>query len=278
MFKAITRRSLLAGSVLLTGSAYAGSLLPQAYAAGNAPKPVILVVSFGTSYNASRHITIGAIEDTIREQYAHDFDIRKAFTSQTIIETLASRDGIQIDNVEEALNRCLADGVKTLIVQPTHLMNGYEYTELAGTLKSYGEQFDALILGAPLLSAEEDFTAVADALAEAFKPYDDGETACVLVGWGTEADSNEVYATLQEALRAKDYDHFYVGTVEAEPTCNDVISAATEAGLSKAVLRPLTVTAGAYATNAMADLENPESWASKFTEAGFHVTCIVEGL
>lgn len=282
----LTRRALvgtagasaLAAAAALAGCSSAGGEAGSSSTSGSQGKPVILVVSFGTSYNSSRHITIGAIEDAIREKYGHEYDVRRAFTADTIIDILKERDGIEIDNVEAALDRCVADGVKTLVVQPTHLMDGFEYTDLADALEEYADKFDATALGAPLLDTPEDFEAVAAALGDAMASYDDGQTAFVFMGHGTEADANADYTTMQETFTARGMGAYFVGTVEAEPTCEDVIAAVQAAGYSRAVLSPLMVVAGDHATNDMADTEDPESWASKFAAAGIETTCLLVGL
>ncbi len=243
-----------------------------------APKPVILVTSFGTSYNDSRHITIGAIEDAIREKYGHDYDVRRAFTAQIIIDKLKKRDNISIDNMTEALDRCVADGVTQVVVQPTHLMDGLEYNDIKDELEKYKDKFEKTSLGEPLLASDDDYSKVADAIKDAMAAYDDGKTAICLMGHGTEAESNKDYATMQDKFTEKGYTQFFVGTVEAEPTCDDVIAAAQAAGYAKAVLAPLMVVAGDHANNDMADATDPESWAAKFIAAGFEVECVLKGL
>ncbi len=237
----------------------------------------ILVVSFGTSYNSSRSITIGGIESTIRESYP-DWTVRRAFTAQTIIDKLAKRDGIKIDNVKEALDRALADGVKTLIVQPTHLMDGFEYTDLKKELESYKGKFEKLSLSSPLLTSDSDYEAVAKVITEKLAKYDDGKTAICFMGHGTEAESNKAYAKLQTVLNAAGKKNFYVGTVEASPSIDDLIAAAkSNASYKKVVLEPLMVVAGDHANNDMAGDED-DSWKSQFEKAGFEVECILEGL
>jgi sirohydrochlorin cobaltochelatase len=240
-------------------------------------KQAILVVSFGTSYNESRDITIGAIEEDIAAAFP-DYEVRRAFTSQIIIDKLKERDGLEIDNVEEALDRAVADGVNVLVVQPTHLMDGYEYTDLADALKEYEDRFDQLVLGAPLLTEDADFEAVAKAIAGETAAYDDGETAICFMGHGTEADSNEVYSTMQEKLTALGYDNYYIGTVEAEPTVDDVIEAVNAAGkYTRVVLAPLMVVAGDHANNDMAG-DGEDSWKTLFTQEGYEVECLIQGL
>ena len=275
---ALSRRTAIAAGLTAAGA----SLVAQAGIAqadeAKAPKPVILVVSFGTSYNDSRHITIGAIEDAIRETYP-DYDVRRAFTAQIIIDKLAERDGIVIDNFEQAMDKLVEEGVQKVIVQPTHLMAGYEYTDVLNSLQSnYADKFEAIVLGDPLLTSDEDYSEVVEAICDATAEYDDGQTAICFMGHGTEADSNEDYTHLQQVLTDAGHTSYFVGTVEATPTFDDVVEAAQAAGFTKAVLRPLMVVAGDHANNDMADTEDPDSFASKFIAAGFEVECVVEGL
>ena len=275
---ALSRRSAIAAGLTAAGAGLAAQAgIAQADEA-KAPKPVILVVSFGTSYNDSRHITIGAIEDAIRETYP-DYDVRRAFTAQIIIDKLAERDGIVIDNFEQAMDKLVEEGVQKVVVQPTHLMAGYEYTDVLNSLQqNYADKFDAIVLGDPLLTSDEDYNDVVEAICDATAEYDDGQTAICFMGHGTEADSNEDYAHLQQVLTDAGHTSYFVGTVEATPTFDDVVEAAQAAGFTRAVLRPLMVVAGDHANNDMADTEDPDSFASKFIAAGFEVECVVEGL
>ena len=275
---ALSRRSAIAAGLTAAGAGLAAQAgIAQADEA-KAPKPVILVVSFGTSYNDSRHITIGAIEDAIRETYP-DYDVRRAFTAQIIIDKLAERDGIVIDNFEQAMDKLVEEGVQQVVVQPTHLMAGYEYTDVLNSLQqNYADKFDAIVLGDPLLTSDEDYSEVVEAICDATAAYDDGQTAICFMGHGTEADSNEDYAHLQQVLTDAGHTSYFVGTVEATPTFDDVVEAAQAAGFTRAVLRPLMVVAGDHANNDMADTEDPDSFASKFIAAGFEVECVVEGL
>ena len=248
---------------------------PDAYEEGAtqavAPKPAIVVTSFGTSYASSRHATIGAIESDIREAYP-DYDVRRAFTAQIIIDHIEKDTGRHIDNFEEAMDKLVAEGVKEVIVQPTHLMDGFEYNDIKNSLENYAPSFDKCVLGAPLLASEADQIAVAKAIKEAMERYEDEKTAICLMGHGTEAESNAIYATMQKVFDDLGYDNYFVATVEATPTFDDVAKAAKEAGYTKAVLRPMMVVAGDHANNDMADTEDPESFASVMTAAGFEVT------
>lgn len=237
----------------------------------------ILVVSFGTSYNDSRDITIGAVEEAIAKA-CPEYEVRRAFTSQIIIDILAERDNLDIDNIEEALDRAVADGVKELIVQPTHLMNGFEYNDLAKALTDYVDKFDKIILSEPLLMSDSDFDGVIKAITDKTASYDDGETAICFMGHGTEAESNGVYAALQSKLTEAGYENYYVGTVEAEPSLEDVVAALNAKGTyKKVVLEPLMVVAGDHANNDMAGTEE-DSWKTVLEQEGYEVECIIEGL
>ena len=165
MGAAATGAFALAG-VALAGCSSTSASSEKSSEKEKAVKPVILVTSFGTSYNDSRHITIGAIEDAIREKYWQDYDIRRAFTAQIIIDKLKKRDGITIDNMTEALDRCVEDGVKEIVVQPTHLMAGLEYTDVKDELDKYADKFDKISLGDPLLTSDDDYKKVAAAMEE----------------------------------------------------------------------------------------------------------------
>ena len=236
----------------------------------------ILVVSFGTSYNDSRRETIGAIEAAMQKAFP-DYSVRRGFTSQIIIDHVNKRDGEKIDNVTEALDRAVDNKVKTLVVQPTHLMNGLEYNDLKDELAGYSDSFEKIVLGQPLLTSDDDFQKVMNAIVDATKEYDDGETAICFMGHGTEADSNSIYTKMQETLKAAGYDNYFVGTVEATPSLDDVIAAVKAGGYKKVVLRPLMSVAGDHANNDMAGDEDG-SWKTEFEKAGFEVTTVVEGL
>lgn len=236
----------------------------------------LLVASFGTSFNDNRRLTIGAIENAMEEAFP-DYSVRRGFTAQIIIDHVEKRDGIHIDNMDEALDRAINNGVKTLVVQPTHLMNGLEYDELTGQLAEYADSFEQVAVGEPLLTSDDDFNRVMKAIVEATAEYDDGETAICFMGHGTEAASNEVYGKMQDLLKANGYDNYYVGTVEAEPSLEDVLTAVQAGSYKKVVLEPLMIVAGDHANNDMAGDEEG-SWKTEFENAGYEVTCILRGL
>lgn len=236
----------------------------------------LLVVSFGTSFNDSRRNTIGAIEKKI-EDVTDDYSVRRGFTSQIIIDHVKKRDGEVIDNVTEALDRAVDNKVKTLVVQPTHLMNGLEYNDLVNEVGQYADAFEQIAIGEPLLTSEEDFQKVMEAVVEATKQYDDGKTAICFMGHGTEADSNAVYAKMQEKLKEAGYENYFVGTVEATPSVEDVLELVSKGNYEKVVLRPLMIVAGDHANNDMAG-DDEDSWKSIFEKAGYQVECVVEGL
>ena len=246
----------------------------------------ILVVSFGTSFNNSRVADIKGIEDALQAAYP-DWSVRRAFTAQIIINHVQARDGEKIDNVNQALDRAVNNGVKNLIVQPTHLMHGAEYDELIGELDNYKDQFESVQVAEPLLGEvgadatviNADKKAVAEILtAEAVKNagYDsldaakeDG-TAFVFMGHGTSHTAKVSYSQMQTQMQELGYDNVFIGTVEGEPeetACEAVIDAAAEAGYTKVILRPLMVVAGDHANNDMAGGDE-DSWLSMFKASG----------
>ena len=206
-----------------------------------------------------------------------DWSVRRAFTSQIIIDHVASRDGVAIDNVTQALDRAVDNGVKTLVVQPTHLMNGLEYEELMSTLAEYSDAFESISVGEPLLTSDEDFQAVMEAIVAATAGYDDGRTAICFMGHGTEHDANGVYAKLQQLLTDSGHANYYIGTVEAEPTLEDLLASVGQGDYSRVVLLPLMVVAGDHANNDMAGDEDG-SWKLAFEDAGYQVECVLTGL
>ena len=236
----------------------------------------LLVVSFGTSYNDNRRLTVGAIEDAMEKAFP-DYSVRRGFTSQIIIDHVKSRDNVAIDNVGQALERAEKNGVRNLVIQPTHLMDGLEYTDLVNEVAEYSDAFEKVAIGKPLLTTDDDFKAVMKAITEATVGYDDGETAICFMGHGTEADSNHVYAKMQDMLADAGYKNYYVGTVEAEPSLEDVLAKVKEGSYKKVVLEPLMIVAGDHANNDMAGDEE-DSWKTAFEGAGYEVTCLVRGL
>ncbi len=246
----------------------------------------ILVVSFGTSFNDSRAKDIKGIEDALKESYP-DWSVRRAFTAQIIINHVQARDGEAIDNVEQALDRAVANGVKKLVVQPTHLMHGAEYDEMKEVLDSYADKFESVAIAEPLLGevgadatvVNEDKKAVAQAVvAEALADanYDSIEaagedgTAFVFMGHGTSHTAKVSYSQMQTQMNDLDYKNVFIGTVEGEPeetACENVIEAASAAGYKKVILRPLMVVAGDHANNDMAG-EDEDSWKSMFEASG----------
>ena len=258
----------------------------------------ILVVSFGTSFNDSRAADIKGIEDAIQAAYP-DWSVRRAFTAQIIINHVQARDGEKIDNMEQALERAVANGVKNLVVQPTHLMHGAEYDEMMEMVDSYRDKFESVAIAEPLLGEvgsdatviNADKEAVAKAItAEAGKTAgfdsldaaaEDG-TAFVFMGHGTSHTAKVSYTQMQSQMNALGYKNVFIGTVEGEPeetACENVIEAVKAAGYTKVVLRPLMVVAGDHANNDMAG-DDEDSWKSQFEASGEFdsVDCQIAGL
>lgn len=235
----------------------------------------LLVVSFGTSYNDSRRLTIGAIEAAI-ESAVEGYSVRRGFTANIVIDHIQRRDGILIDDVDAALKRAADNGVKTLVVQPTHLMNGFEYDEIVEKIANYSDAFDKVVIGEPLLTSDDDFKRVETAITDWTKDYDDGETVICFMGHGTEAASNQVYAKMQNMLSEDGFKNYFIGTVEAAPTLEDVMAQVKAGGYKRVVLQPLMVVAGDHANNDMAGSE--DSWKTAFEDEGFEVVCLLRGL
>ena len=257
----------------------------------------ILVVSFGTSFNQSRTQDIGTIEHAIAEAFP-DWSVRRAFTAQIIINHILARDGVKIDNMQQALDRAVENKVQNLIVQPTHLMHGAEYDELVGILDGYKDKFASVKVAEPLLgevgadptviNADKETVAkaVVDHTLSEFggQAQADAEgTALVLMGHGTSHTANVTYNQMQAQMEQLGYKNVFIGTVEGEPEdteCSVVIEKVKAAGYKKVILRPLMVVAGDHANNDMADEEDPESWYSMFKASGNFddVICIIKGL
>lgn len=236
----------------------------------------LLVLSFGTSYNDNRRLTIGAIESALENAFP-DYAVRRGFTANIIIDHVNRRDGILIDDVDAALKRAVDNGVKNLVVQPTHLMHGFEYNDLFEQVGSYADAFENVAFGEPLLSSDDDFKRVEQAIVDWTAEYDDGKTAICFMGHGTEADSNEVYQKMQDLLTADGYTNYFVGTVEAAPSLDDVLAAVKEGDYERVILEPLMVVAGDHANNDMAG-DDEDSWKSAFEAAGYEVECLLRGL
>lgn len=256
----------------------------------------ILVVSFGTSFNDSRVKDIGGIEKAIAAANP-DYSVRRAFTAQTIINHIQARDGEKIDNVDQALTRAVDNGVKNLVIQPTHLMHGAEYDELVETVNKYADSFETVKISEPLLGEvgadatiiNEDKQTVAkeitnaallDAGFESLEKAADEQTAFVFMGHGTSHAAKVTYSQMQTQMNELGYKNVFVGTVEGEPeetSCENVIAAVQEAGYTKVILRPLMVVAGDHANNDMAG-DDEDSWKSMFEAAGLSVDCQIAGL
>ncbi len=246
----------------------------------------ILVVSFGTSFNDSRALDIKGIEDALQKAFPQ-WSVRRAFTAQIIMNHVLARDGEKIDNVEQALERAVENGVKNLVIQPTHLMHGAEYDELMEAVEKYADEMN-IFVAEPLLgevgeNAEDinaDKAAVAEAIVAAalkdgkYKSLEDAAAkgvAFVFMGHGTSHTAKISYSQMQAQMDALGYENVFIGTVEGEPeetACEAIIEKVAEAGYKTVVLRPLMVVAGDHANNDMADPEDPESWYSMFVDSG----------
>ena len=256
----------------------------------------LLVVSFGTSYNDSRVNDIKSIEDALQEAYP-DWSVRRAFTAQIIINHIQARDGEKIDNMTQALERAVANGVKNLVVQPTHLMHGAEYDEMCAAIDEYRNQFESVSIAEPLLGEvgsdasviNADKEAVAKAITAAaveasgfdsLEAAKEAGAAFVFLGHGTAHVARVSYSQMSTQMQQLGYENVFIGTVEGEPeetACESVIEEVRAAGYTTVILRPLMVVAGDHANNDMAGSDE-DSWKPMFEDAGFTVDCQIAGL
>ena len=256
----------------------------------------LLVVSFGTSFNDSRVADIKSIEDALQEANP-DWSVRRAFTAQIIINHIQARDGEKIDNMQQAMDRAVANGVKNLIVQPTHLMHGAEYDEMCAAIDKVRDKFESVEIAEPMLgevgsdatviNADKEAVAkavVAAALSESgyesTAAAKEAGVAYVLMGHGTAHVAKVTYSQMAAQMDKLGYENVFIGTVEGEPedtSCEAVIAAVKEAGYTTVVLRPLMVVAGDHANNDMAGADE-DSWKTMFEAAGFTVNCQISGL
>ena len=258
----------------------------------------LLVVSFGTSFNDSRAEDVKGIEDALAKAYP-DWSVRRAFTAQIIINHVEARDGENIDNMQQALDRAVESGVKNLVVQPTHLMHGAEYDEMTEAINGYKDKFESVAIAEPMLGEvgddatviNDDKKAVAQAITDeackeaGFDSMDaaaEAGTAFVFMGHGTSHTANVTYDQMQTQMEDLGFKNAFIGTVEGKPedtACDKVIEKVKEAGYKNVVLRPLMVVAGDHANNDMAG-DDEDSWKSQFVASGNfeNVDCQIEGL
>ena len=258
----------------------------------------LLVVSFGTSYNDSRVNDIKSIEDALQEAYP-DWSVRRAFTAQIIINHIQARDGEKIDNMTQALDRAVANGVKNLVVQPTHLMHGAEYDEMCATIDEYRDRFESVSIAEPLLgevgsdatviNADKEVVAKAITAAaveasgfDSLEAAKEAGAAFVFMGHGTAHVAKVSYSQMSAQMQNLGYENVFIGTVEGEPeetSCESVIEAVKAAGYTNVILRPLMVVAGDHANNDMAG-EDADSWLSQFKASGAFdsIDCQIAGL
>ena len=258
----------------------------------------LLVVSFGTSFNDSRAKDIKGVEDALQAAYP-DWSVRRAFTAQIIINHVQARDGEKIDNMQQAMDRAVENGVKNLVVQPTHLMHGAEYDEMMEMIDTYRDKFESVAVAEPLLGEvgsdatiinqdKEDVAKAVTAAAVKEAGYDSldaaaaDKTAFVFMGHGTSHTAKVSYSQMQTTMQTLGYDNVFIGTVEGKPeetACENVIEAVKAAGYTKVILRPLMVVAGDHANNDMAG-EDADSWLSQFKASGAFdsIDCQIAGL
>jgi len=245
---------------------------------GDVNKKAVLVVSFGTSYNESREKTIGSVEKKIAEAFP-DYDQKRAFTSQIIIDKINKRDGEKIDNVTEAMEKLVNEGYGTLVVQPTHVMNGEEYDEMKKLTAPFEKNFISIKYGQPLLTSSDDYAKVVEAIAKDIPQLAEKSNVVVFMGHGTAHFANAAYSALDYRFKAMGYKNALVGTVESYPDLDKVKTdlAAYSPKPKKVILVPLMIVAGDHATNDMAG-DEADSWKTQLKKEGYEVECVLKGL
>lgn len=285
LFHSLCRKGILKPSLphprnLYTLEKYIETINNEPYYGGKehmnqTAQKAILVVSFGTSYEETRKVTIDAIEASIAEAYP-DYKIYRAWTSKMILAKLKKRDNLHINNVKEAMAEMAADGITDVIIQPTHVINGIENDLMKEDALSFRASFNSIRFGTPLLTSEEDNLAVMNAVADEFSDLEE-DSVLVLMGHGTTHFSNAIYAALDYAFKDKGHPNIFLGTVEAYPTMESLMRMVKAYQPKKVVLAPFMIVAGDHARNDMAG-DDPDSWYSQFVNEGFHVECVLKGL
>ena len=241
----------------------------------NNKKKAILVVSFGTSYNEARIASIEKIEQDTAAAFP-EYKIYHAWTSKMILSVLRKREGLVIPTVKESMEQMIQDEITELIVQPTHILDGIENNTMKEEVLSYKEYFQSVVFGAPLLSTEQDKLSVIKAIADEFPDLGFND-ALVLMGHGTSHKVNSVYTQLNKDFKSLGYPNFFLGTVEADPTIQDLVTEVQAFHPSKVILTPFMIVAGNHAHNDMAGTD-PDSWLWQFRNAGNQVCPVLKGL
>ena len=238
-------------------------------------KKAILVVSFGTSHNATREKTIGAIENDIKNSFT-DFRVRRAFTSERVINIIQKNENITVDNVKAAMEKLYLDGIEEVHVQPTHIVNGEEYEKTLSMLKEFNDKFKSIVIGAPLLTSLKDFEESCNAIIDRTR-YIKKDQVLLLMGHGTGHKADTAYIKLEKTFESMGYDNYLVATVEGNIKLENVILRLKSMNPTTIYLIPFMVVAGEHAINDMCG-EDEDSWESILKKEGFNVQVIVEGL
>lgn len=238
-------------------------------------RKAILVVSFGTSFHRTREKTIDRIEADIEKAYP-DYRIYRAWTSKMIISKLLRRDGVKVFTVAEAVEQMIKDGIRELIVQPTHVINGVENDLMKEDVLKRQDAFESVAFGDPLLTTQEDNLAVIDAVMEEFSDLTE-EDALVLMGHGTTHYANAIYAALDYTFKDQGYSRVFLGTVEAYPSMESLKKQIRALGPKRLILAPFMVVAGDHAIHDMSG-QDEDSWRSQFEREGYEVVCKMKGL
>jgi len=157
-------------------------------------RTAILLAAVGTTSTEGRAV-FGHIEAQIRLRFP-SCQLAWGFTSASIRERLAQQ-GISSWSPEETIGRLREQGISRIVLQCLHVLAGQDFDSLANTFGADPE----IILGAPLMVAPSDISAVLDALAEDFCP----DRACLVVAHGHPLDErvSDMLTKFDDCLAAR---------------------------------------------------------------------------
>lgn len=236
----------------------------------------LLAVSFGTTHEDTLEKNIAAIERDLAAAFP-ERTLRRAFTSGMVLRRWKKERGVEIDDVPAALERLAGEGYTDLLLQPTHVVNGEEYHKMLQQAELFRDRFDRLAVGAPLLTAAEDYLDLGRVLMEVLPPKAE-ERAVLYMGHGSEHQANSAYALMEYAFHDLGRSDVIVGTVEGYPDFEAALRRLKERPAVKEVeLRPLMTVAGDHAKNDLAG-EEEDSWKNILEGMGYRVSCVLTGL
>lgn len=239
------------------------------------PKKALLVVSFGTTVEETRKKTLDLIEKDLSTAFP-DRKLYIAWTSKMVLRILRKREDFPVDTVEEALDKLIRDEVTDLLVQPTNVINGYEYDKLRDNVRKVSSSFERVRIGQPLLSGARDNEHIVSILKKNFESLENDE-ALILIGHGTSHYAGDVYSALDYLLKHRGFPNSFVGSIEGFPDFDTILDDLQKTSYKKVLLVPFLIVAGVHTRDDIAG-DDPNSWKNKLEAAGYQVRCNLKGL